>query len=177
MKNELKYINEIKFDERYDDEFTGETSFYFIFPKEYLDVFFPKKYSNAISCEINITIPTSELNTNIFSIDINKIANKANVSISPTRETSGGTEDYDWTDIEIPFNSLCELIKKGIISHYFSSWFEIISNAEAKQLWDSGFYDFLVLRSDLTDSYAFNYGDFNEFPDDCIFGIEKKTVS
>jgi len=89
-------MNNIKFDERYDDEYNGDTTLYFIAPKEMLDNFFPKgTYPDAVSMEISIEVPTNNIE-----------ANNANVSISPTRKTEDGYEDYDWTDVDVPYEEI-----------------------------------------------------------------------
>jgi len=89
-------MNDIKFDERYDSEYIGETTLYFIAPKEMLDNFFPKgTYPDAVNAEISIEVPTNSIE-----------AKNANVSISPIGRTEDGYEDYDWTDINIPYEEI-----------------------------------------------------------------------
>ena len=93
--------NGIKFDERYDSEDYGTTTLYFIAPKEMLKEFIPmKSYPDAISMEISIEFPTEHIE-----------ANYADVCVSPTREDENGTEDYDWYDVDIPYDEIEELIK------------------------------------------------------------------
>lgn len=59
---------------------------------------------------------------------------------------------------------------------YFSEWFDIIPESDAKQLWEDGYKRFLVLASDGTDRYADNFGTWKEiencFPD-ALFGLER----
>lgn len=91
----------IKFDERYDDEDYETTTLYFIAPKEMLKNFIPtNEYPEATSMEISIEFPINHIE-----------ANYANVCVSPTREAENGTEDYDWHDVQIPYNEIEELIK------------------------------------------------------------------
>ena len=96
-------MENIRFDERYDDEYHGETTLYFIAPKEMLDNFFPKgKYPDAISMEISIEVPTNNIE-----------AENALVSISPTKKTEDGYGDYDWTDVDIPLEEIEALLRKA----------------------------------------------------------------
>ena len=96
----------IKFDERYDSEDYGTTTLYFIAPKEMLKEFIPaKSYPDAISMEISIEFPTEHIE-----------ADYANVCVSPTREDENGTEDYDWHDVNIPYDEIEGLIKLAKIS-------------------------------------------------------------
>ena len=89
-------MEDIRFDERYDDDYSNETTLYFIAPKEMLDNFFPKgKYPNAIGMEIAIEVPTNNIE-----------ARNAEVSVSPTRKTEDEYEDYDWTDVSIPYEEI-----------------------------------------------------------------------
>ena len=89
-------LNDIKFDERYDDDYSNETTLYFIAPKEMLDNFFPKgKYPDAVSMEISIEVPTDKIEVRY-----------AGVSISPTRKEDYGYDDYDWTDVDISYEEI-----------------------------------------------------------------------
>lgn len=91
----------IKFDERYDDEDYRTTTLYFIAPKEMLKTFIPTNdYPEAIAMEISIEFPTNHIE-----------ANYGDVCVSPTREVDGGTEDYDWYDVDLPYDEIEELIK------------------------------------------------------------------
>ena len=93
--------NRIKFDERYDSEEYKTTTLYFIAPKETLKRFIPTNdYPEAISMEISIEFPTGHIE-----------ANYANVCVSPTIEDENGTENYDWYDVDIPYDEIEELIK------------------------------------------------------------------
>ena len=88
----------IKFDERYDDEDYETTTLYFIAPKEMLKKFIPTNdYPEAISMEISIEFPLNVV-----------VAEHAYVSISPTNADG---EDYDWYDVDIPYDGIEELIK------------------------------------------------------------------
>lgn len=86
----------IKFDERYDDENSKLTTLYYIAAKEML-IEYGYNYPEAVSMEISIEFPLNNL-----------VAEHAYVSISPTNEE--GT-DYDWNDINLPYNEINELIK------------------------------------------------------------------
>lgn len=100
MTTEIKLEN-IKFDERYDDN--GETTLYFIAPKEMLDNFFPKgKYPDAVSMEISIEVPTNNIK-----------AENALVSVSPTIKTEDAYEDCDWIDVDIPLEEIEALLRKA----------------------------------------------------------------
>ena len=91
----------IKFDERYDSEEYRTTTLYFIAPKEMLKRYIPTKdYPEARSMEISIEFPTDHIE-----------ANYANVCVSPTRENRDYTEEYDWYDVDIPYDEIEELIK------------------------------------------------------------------
>ena len=91
----------IKFDERYDNEEYGTTTLYFIAPKEMLKKLIPTNdYPEAISMEISIEFPTDHIE-----------AKYADVCVSPTREDENGMEDYDWYDVDIPYDEIEELIK------------------------------------------------------------------
>ena len=91
----------IKFDERYDSEENGTTTLYFIAPKEMLKKFIPtNNYPEAISMEISIEFPTDQIETN-----------DADVCVSPATEDENGIEDYDWYDVDIPYDEIDELIK------------------------------------------------------------------
>ena len=91
----------IKFDERYDSEEYGTATLYFVAPKEMLKKFIPTNdYPEAISMEISIEFPTEHIE-----------ANYADICVSPTREYENGTEDYDWYDVDIPYDEIEELIK------------------------------------------------------------------
>lgn len=91
----------IMFDERYDSEEYETTTLYFTAPKELLKVFLPKNdYPEAISMEISIEFSTEHIDSAY-----------ANVCVSPTREVEHGTEDYDWYDIDLPYDEIGEIIE------------------------------------------------------------------
>lgn len=91
----------IKFDERYDSEDYHTTTLYFTAPKEMLKRFIPvNDYPEAVSMEISIEFPEEHIE-----------ANHADVCVSPTRlVVDGATEDYDWYDVDIPYDEIDELI-------------------------------------------------------------------
>ena len=59
------------------------------------------------------------------------------------------------------------------MERYFSEWFTIIPECEAKALWIEGDRSFLVLRSDGTYCCAEYYDSFSDIPTDAIFGFEE----
>jgi hypothetical protein len=92
----------IEFEERYDSEVYETTTLYFIAPKEMLKTTMVKDYPEAISMEISIEFPMNHIE-----------ARYADVCVSPTNEEG---EDYDWYDIELPYDeieALIELAKKS----------------------------------------------------------------
>lgn len=87
----------IKFEERYDNDVYGNTTLYFIAPKEMLKTMMIKDCSEAVAMEISIELPTNHIE-----------AAYASVCVSPTNEDG---EDYDWYDIDLPYDEIEELIK------------------------------------------------------------------
>ena len=59
---------------------------------------------------------------------------------------------------------------------YFSEWFDIIPEHDAKQLWNDGDRSFLVLATDGSDRYADCFDSWEEikatYPD-ALYGLEK----
>lgn len=99
ISDELELIttnSQIEFDERYDDEVSETTTLYFIAPKEMLSEY-GYNYPEAVSAEISIELPMGTL-----------LAERACAAISPT-DADGS--DYDWNDIELPYNTINDLIK------------------------------------------------------------------
>lgn len=91
---------DIRFDERYDDDYYGKTTLYFNAPKETLDNFFAKgKYPNAVSMEIAIEFPTNNIE-----------AKNVEVSVSPTKKIENKYEYYDWIDVDIPYEEIEKLL-------------------------------------------------------------------
>lgn len=92
----------IKFDERYDSEEYQTTTLYFIAPKEMLKSMMVNNYPDAVSMEISIEFPTDHIEPRY-----------ADVCISPTRyvEEADSYEDYDWYDIDLPYDEIEELIR------------------------------------------------------------------
>lgn len=62
------------------------------------------------------------------------------------------------------------------LKRYFSEWFNIIAEHDAKQLWNDGDRNFLVLVDDGTDRYADCFETWEEiektYPDS-LFGLDK----
>ena len=87
-------ITDIYYDERFDDDYNNTTTFYFVAPKEMLNEYIPDaNYPDAISMEIAIEVPTNNIE-----------AQAAGVSVSPTRKEEWGMEDYDWIDVNMPYD-------------------------------------------------------------------------
>lgn len=82
----------IIFDERYDDEDYGTMTLYFIAPKEMLN----GKYPEAEHMEISIEFPIGHIESNY-----------ASVAFSPSKNG----EDYDWYDVDLPYDEIEEFIK------------------------------------------------------------------
>ena len=92
---------EIKFDEKYVSEENNTTTLYFIAPKSYLTQFIPNKtFDEAVSMEISVEMPISNME-----------ASQASVAVSPTRKVEDVYEDYDWYDVDLPYEEIEELIK------------------------------------------------------------------
>ena len=84
--------DEIKFDEMFESEDTGTTTFYFTAPKEV----FNGRYPEADSAEIRIEFPTNNMDTS------NTI-----VAFSPTKDG----EDYDWYDVYLSEDDIKMLLR------------------------------------------------------------------
>lgn len=87
----------IEFDERYDDEEYGTTTFYFTAPKEMLN----GKYPEAECMEISIEFPIDHIEPAYASVEF-----------SPTMyiEEEESYVDYDWYDVDLPYDEIEELI-------------------------------------------------------------------
>ena len=134
-------MSEIVFDEAYVSDEHDTTTYYFTAPKSMLDrIFKPGKYPEAIAMEISIEVPTDR-----------QEPCEAEVSISPTMEDGdGGTTDYDWTDVDLPYEEIEFLLNLGISSAKKGEespkpWFDEISTAlekykgaEDKKIWSDG---------------------------------------
>ena len=136
----------IKFDERYDKAESNTTTLYFTAPKDILSNLYPNDYSEAISAEISIEVPTNDMRTE-----------NARVSISPTMyiEEEDAYTDYDWTDIELPLSEIEELIELVLKDERIEKlWeeFEDVTCIEAKDFYedDEDYKDdiSLVINSD-----------------------------
>lgn len=90
-------INDIIFDERFDDDYNNTTTFYFTAPKRHLKIFFPDEdFPEAVSMEISIEFPSDHIEARYASM----------ICVSPTREDENGTEDYDWRDISLSYDEI-----------------------------------------------------------------------
>lgn len=85
----------IKFDERWDRD-DRSTVLWFTAPKELL----PGEYPEAESMELSLEFSTHNL-----------CAEDAIVEFSPTKYDEEGYTDYDWEEIDIPFDEIEALIK------------------------------------------------------------------
>lgn len=83
-------VYNVKWDERYDSEEHNTTTHYFSADKSLLAKYFPNQYPDADSCEISVEFPSGQSDPCYWT-----------VMLSPTKETSDGQSDYDWTDIEL----------------------------------------------------------------------------
>ena len=89
----------IKFEERYDSEDYETTTFYFVSDTSLLKELVGNKYPEANGMTISIECPI-----NCFD------ACKASVKISPYEEVDEIMTDYDWTDIDLPYDEIEALI-------------------------------------------------------------------
>jgi len=90
-------ISLVQFEERHVNLERGTTTLYFIAPKEWLGNQYPEAIHSEISVEFPIIAPNSRL---------------ASTSMSPTRLTEdGGSEDYDWFDIDLGFEMVEALMQ------------------------------------------------------------------
>jgi len=96
----------IKYDERFDDEYSNTTTLYFTTPKEYLKKLFPnEEFPEAVGMEISIELPIGKYE-----------AEYATVCVSPMMESGNATECYDWRDIYLPYEeieTILDLAKGG----------------------------------------------------------------
>lgn len=93
----------ITFEERYDCEECKTTTFYFKADVSLLRELVSNKYPEAAGMSISIECPTNRIE-----------ASKASVEISPYREVKDYIEDYDWTDIYIPYEKVDSLIDMAL---------------------------------------------------------------
>lgn len=90
----------IKLDEIVTMEENHTKTLYFTAPKEYLKRFIPANdYPEAISMEISLEFPENHIE-----------ARYADVCVSPTKEEDECLVDYDWYDVELPYDEIEELI-------------------------------------------------------------------
>ena len=97
----------IVFEEKYDSEDYKTTTLYFTAPKELLKTTMIKDYPEAAAMEISVEFPMNKLE-----------AKYADVAVSPTRyiEEDDSYEDYDWYDIDLPYDEIEALINLAIKS-------------------------------------------------------------
>lgn len=92
----------------------------------------------------------------------------------------GNQDDFDCNEVVIDVEfDYCDYYEDGNMEKYFSQWFDIITETEAKKMWENGNKGFLVLRSDGTECYADCFDSWEEiiktFPD-ALFGEEKWQI-
>lgn len=94
-------LGNIKLDEIVTMEENNTTTLYFTAPKEMLSKFIPTNdYPEAISMEISLEFPEDHIE-----------ARYADVCVSPTKEEDGCLVEYDWYDVELPYDEIEELIR------------------------------------------------------------------
>ena len=62
------------------------------------------------------------------------------------------------------------------LKRYFSEWFDVIPESDAKMLWEDGDRSFLILATDGSDRYADCFETWEEIEQcyhDALFGLEK----
>lgn len=89
-------FDDIRFDCAYEDAF-GTLHLFYIAPKEFLK----EMYKDAISMEICLEVSEKNFDPDYII-----------VRFSPTKETEGGTVDYDWFDAYLPHSVIKKLIKQ-----------------------------------------------------------------
>ena len=137
-EEQTSLIANTKFEERYDAEEHGTTTLYFTSPKEFLKVFIPTKdYPDAVSMEISIEFPTKHIE-----------AAAAEVSVSPTREIDGGTEDYDWYDAVLSYNEINALIALAEKTKQ-----EVIPITNAAALREKVYKDYMMNETELNANF------------------------
>ncbi len=104
---------DIKFDERVDSTAYGTTTLYFKAPKKYLH----GKYPEASSCEISVEFPFGKAE-----------AAQASVEFSPTMSDDAGDTDYEWFDVDLPYDEIEELIDIGLKASKTDVEFKFIIN-------------------------------------------------
>lgn len=93
----------IKFEERYDDNEYETTTFYFVGDKSLLMELVGNKYSDAEGMTLSIECPTNCIDTC-----------NASVEISPYKNIDGTVTDYEWTDINLPYEAIDTLIDMAL---------------------------------------------------------------
>lgn len=93
----------IKFEERYDDDEYETTTFYFVGDKSLLMELVGNKYSDAEGMTLSIKCPTNCIDTC-----------NASVEISPHKDIDGVVTDYEWADINLPYEAIDTLIDMAL---------------------------------------------------------------
>lgn len=89
----------IKFEERYDDENYKTTTFYLMADTSLLKELIGDKYPEADGMTLSIECPADCIE-----------AGSASVEISPYKKYEDTVTDYDWTDINLPYEIIEALI-------------------------------------------------------------------
>ena len=101
MNTIQEYIDQIKFDEQYDNEKEETITFYFMAPVEILD----GRYTDAVSAEISVECMMD--GNDAF------LPYTGYCMASPTKEEPDGSFlDYDWTEIVLSNEELDLLFEK-----------------------------------------------------------------
>ena len=87
----------IRYEEAYMDTEFDILTLYFTAPKEFMGI--SKKYPDAVSTEISIEFPGNHVEPAF-----------ATAMISPTRGEGCGLYDYEWSDIDFPYEMIDKMI-------------------------------------------------------------------
>lgn len=100
--NSVLLEHRIEFEEKYESADYGTTTLYFKAPKELFNGLRIGNFPDAVSMEISVEFPSNHIE-----------AAYADVCVSPTNAEGS---DYDWTDIDLPYeeiNALIDLANKS----------------------------------------------------------------
>lgn len=132
-----KYMNEVKYEETFENQEETILEHYFIAPKELLSEFLSIKYPDAVSATILLKIP----------MDTEKPIQDAVALVSPTKETEEDClEDYDWTEIDgmlkgDDIKKLLSLLLEEILEDAARQWCDFIEEARKRKTGE-GFAEF-----------------------------------
>lgn len=124
-----KYMNEVKYEETFENQEEAILEHYFIAPKELLSEFLSIKYPEAVSATILLKI----------SMDTENPIQDAIALVSPTKETEEDClEDYDWTEIDgmlkgDDIKKLLALLLEEILEDAARQWCDFIEEARKRK--------------------------------------------